>query len=669
MKKKLTAMLLIMSMVCTFLPVSAMAAETAPEAAIGDVQYATLEEALEKAADGATITLLSDANISDSKYDANNSYNVAVIAKNLTIDGGQEKHTITCSNRGFFVQGPSDNQANLKTVTFQNLTIENATGEGRCIDTRGGYVALVLDGVTLDTSKGSSNTQLLTIGGDHSGLGDGYLMPVTIKNSTLTANDAGYGVITFNPVDMTIENSDITGYAALYMKNGNGSKGSAGSKVDVINGSVLTGNNPHPAGSSSSFATIAVDDPRIIINVDNSKVVSNATGGEEQYAFSFWTPAVEGSRVTITGNSSVALKGELAIFKDVIADTTITGGTFTKDGAPLDVSEYLDANLTQNSDGTIVPMDVADAIAKVGNDYYKSLIAAVKAANNGETVTLLKDATENVIIPKGKNLTLDLNGKTLTSAVNNNHTVIVDGGTLNVTDSTVGQPVVGDYHENVIYEGSGIIQTFETTVEMGNRIYPRAIIAKNGGILNLQGGTVYSNDSDAIYIEGGAVMNMTGGYINSKEYGIGVKENGTTLNFSGGVVRARNNAAIAGNGADNDGTIITINGGTLIGEMSNEAVEKGYIACGIYHPQEGTLTVNGGNIYVHGGAGIVARAGAATINNVNIVTTGNTTGKVGDSRVVVPCSAVVVDEAANYPGGNLDTDIKGGRLCFSRWRF
>lgn len=102
MKKKLTAMLLIMSMVCTFLPVSAMAEEAAGnEAAIGDVQYATLEEAIQKANDGETITLLSDANISDSKYDANSSYNVAIIDKNLTIDGGQEKHTITCSNRGF----------------------------------------------------------------------------------------------------------------------------------------------------------------------------------------------------------------------------------------------------------------------------------------------------------------------------------------------------------------------------------------------------------------------------------------------------------------------------------------------------------------------------------------------------------------------------------------
>ena len=305
---------------------------------------------------------------------------------------------------------------------------------------------------------------------------------------------------------------------------------------------------------------------------------------------------------------------------------------------------------------------IVNNAAKVGNTEYKTLADAIDNNVSGN-ITLLGNVTENVTIPQGKNLTLDLNGKTLTSAVNNNHTVIVDGGTLNVTDSTVGQPVVGDDHENVIYKGSGIIQTSETTVGMGNRIYPRAIIAKNGGILNLQGGTVYSNDSDAVYLEGSAVMNMTGGYINSKEYGIGVKENGTTLNFSGGVVRARNNAAIAGNGSTGlGGTVINMTGGTVIGEMTVAAVQNGSIACGIYHPQEGTLTVNGGNIYVHGGAGIVARSGAATINNVNIVTTGDTTGKVGDSRVVVPCSAVVVDEDANYPGGGLDTDIKGGNF-------
>ena len=657
MKKKLTAMLLILSMVCTFLPVSAMAAEATPEAAIGDVQYNTLQEAIDAAKDGETVTLLKDITVSNT-YSGDSRYSIGIEDKTITIDGqNQFILDVSKTQRGIYVKG-SDSDTDVKNVTFQNIIIENKTALGRCIDTRGGHMSLVFNSVTLKSTVGG-NTQPLTVGGNHM-----QNMSITINDSTIEAGDAGYGIITFNPVDLTINHSNITGYAALYMKQPNQSAGSAGSKVDVINDSVLTGNNPHPAGTSSSFATIAVDDPRIVINVDNSKVVSNATGGEEQYAFSFMPKAVEGSKVSITGNSSVELKGKLAFFKDVIADTTITGGTFTKDGAPLDVSEYLDANLTQNSEGNIVPMDVADAAAKVGNDYYKSLIAAVKAVNNGETVTLLKDTNDNVTIPQGKNLTLDLNGKTLSN--DSMYSLVVDGGKLTVTDSTAGQPVVGDDNNTVTYLGSGMIKnTFNNNGEA------KAIQVQNGGVLNLQGGTVYCVKGSGIFAIGdkkgntavASTIHMTGGYVEAQEYGIGVIGKGATLTMDGGVVKARDNATVGGNGSNTEnnccsGTTITINGGTLIGEIQS----AGYVACGIYHPQEGTLTVNGGNIYVHGGAGIVARSGAATINNVNIVTTGDTTGKVGDSRVVVPCSAVVVDEDANYPGGGLDTDIKGGNF-------
>ena len=657
MKKKLTAMLLILSMVCTFLPVSAMAAEATPEAAIGDVQYNTLQEAIDAAKDGETVTLLKDITVSNT-YSGDSRYSIGIEDKTITIDGqNQFILDVSKTQRGIYVKG-SDSDTDVKNVTFQNIIIENKTALGRCIDTRGGHMSLVFNSVTLKSTVGG-NTQPLTVGGNHM-----QNMSITINDSTIEAGDAGYGIITFNPVDLTINHSNITGYAALYMKQPNQSAGSAGSKVDVINDSVLTGNNPHPAGTSSSFATIAVDDPRIVINVDNSKVVSNATGGEEQYAFSFMPKAVEGSKVSITGNSSVELKGKLAFFKDVIADTTITGGTFTKDGAPLDVSEYLDANLTQNSEGNIVPMDVADAAAKVGNDYYKSLIAAVKAVNNGETVTLLKDTNDNVTIPQGKNLTLDLNGKTLSN--DSMYSLVVDGGKLTVTDSTAGQPVVGDDNNTVTYLGSGMIKnTFNNNGEA------KAIQVQNGGVLNLQGGTVYCVKGSGIFAIGdkkgntavASTIHMTGGYVEAQEYGIGVIGKGATLTMDGGVVKARDNAAVGGNGSNTEnnrcgGTTITINGGTLIGNIQS----AGYVACGIYHPQEGTLTVNGGNIYVHNGAGILTRGGAATVNNVNIVTTGKVEGKIGDSEIKVPPSAVVVDEKADYPGDGLDTNIKGGNF-------
>ena len=58
----------------------------------------------------------------------------------------------------------------------------------------------------------------------------------------------------------------------------------------------------------------------------------------------------------------------------------------------------------------------ADGVAKVGNNEYATLAEAIKAANNGETVTLLADITsvgEPVTVPADVTATLDLNGHTL----------------------------------------------------------------------------------------------------------------------------------------------------------------------------------------------------------------------------------------------------------------
>lgn len=68
--------------------------------------------------------------------------------------------------------------------------------------------------------------------------------------------------------------------------------------------------------------------------------------------------------------------------------------------------------------------------------------------------------------------------------------------------------------------------------------------------------------------------------------------------------------------------------------------------------------MTGGTFNITGGAGIVARAGSVTVSGDTVITTtGNTTGKVGDSRVVVPCSAFVFDSDAKYPALTDDSKI------------
>lgn len=77
----------------------------------------------------------------------------------------------------------------------------------------------------------------------------------------------------------------------------------------------------------------------------------------------------------------------------------------------------------------------AQAVAEVDGMKYASIAAAIAAIDAKGTVTLLGDVTEDVTIPEGKAITLDLNGKKLTNKAS--HT-ITNNGTLMVTDSIGG---------------------------------------------------------------------------------------------------------------------------------------------------------------------------------------------------------------------------------------
>lgn len=235
---------------------------------------------------------------------------------------------------------------------------------------------------------------------------------------------------------------------------------------------------------------------------------------------------------------------------------------------------------------------------------YEQLKNAIANASDGAKIVLDGDITGKVTIPEGKNITLDLNGHKIEAT----GTVIDNAGTLTVTDS----------------KGTGKI------VSTGN-----------------VGIAVESNSSttiDSVTITGQEGAVITG-------YAVGA-----TITINDGTFTAIDNSVVSGNGTARSGNPneITINGGTFNGGITT----PGYVACGIYSPWQDKITVNNGTFNITGGAGIVARAGSVTVNGGTFNTTGNATGKVGDSRVVVPCSALVFDSAADYPAMDAQSTIK-----------
>lgn len=303
-----------------------------PVASVDSIYYTDLQAAVEAAEPGATVTMLKDLAI-DKGTAAYSNYGVC-IDKSLTLDG--QGHTITTNgtpSRGVVIFG-GKTEADIHDVTIKNVTIKTAAAATRAIQIGGDYIKFIMDGVTLDTTEGTGNTQTLTIGGVQEDTTE-----VIIKNSKISANKIGYAVIVFNPVNMTIDNSSIDGWAALYMKDTwGGGTGTKGSVVDVKN-STLKGTNYQTAGVND-FGVIVIEDDEVEINVKDSKLIAVAENpmSEKVISFSYhppYSPANEnfakGDKVTVGGNTTIDLIGENAIFMTSLDESnvvSVTGGKF-----------------------------------------------------------------------------------------------------------------------------------------------------------------------------------------------------------------------------------------------------------------------------------------------------------------------------------------------------
>ena len=292
---------------------------------------------------------------------------------------------------------------------------------------------------------------------------------------------------------------------------------------------------------------------------------------------------------------------------------------------------------------------VEQAVVSVGAKNYKTLAAAINAAQTGDTVVLKQDVTESVTVPADKEITLNLAGKNIES--NSEYGTVVSEGKLTVKDSTAtAKPVVNDDY-TVAYVSGKITNTHGKG---------SALRAANGGEIILESGSVESTGNIGVYAQGNytpggeaqhSKITVKGGYILAQECAASAQGNGATLDIQGGVLKSKDNAVVSGNGTKSDkkdcgGTIMNISGGTMIGGIQT----AGYIACGVYHPQQGALNITGGKFQIENGVGVLIRAGSANITGGEIVTTGSVNGKVGDSQIIEGCYGVVYDSVSKYPG-------------------
>ena len=308
------------------------------------------------------------------------------------------------------------------------------------------------------------------------------------------------------------------------------------------------------------------------------------------------------------------------------------------------------------------------SVATCGDNGYSTLAAAVEAQkdNKGAVIVLKKAVEEKITVPAGADLVLDLNGHELKAAAGT--PVTVNGGKLTVKDSTAVQDC--DYSGEVPaaqYKGGAIVAEKANGVQVTNggefTLLSGKVRAQNIGV-SVVGNIAAGADREAI----ASKAYIKGGYVLCQEYGVSPQGKGAYISVEGDAfIEALDNAAVAGNGSvtnteDRGGTTIDIKGGCIVSHIQS----KGYIACGIYHPQAGTLNITDGEIYAENGVGILMRAGQMRMTGGFLVTTGDVSGKVGDSQANIGCDGIVVEGApSKYPGiatGGLDAVIGGNAI-------
>lgn len=259
---------------------------------------------------------------------------------------------------------------------------------------------------------------------------------------------------------------------------------------------------------------------------------------------------------------------------------SISGGTFS-----FDPITYLATGYTaksSNSKYLVVPTEEANAVAQIGNTYYNTLADAVADASttNPDTIKLLKDTTERLILNGGKEITLDLGGNTLSYT---EQTVRVNHGKLTVN-------------------GPGAIKE----------------INPNLGAILIKGST---NQEDTNY----SVVNVNGDVTLSGWAPVFVDQNsekayGVTVNLNGATLKAQKDTG------GNDGVGLYVNGSIKdtvnapVIKLENTTIDAQ--GEGMYLAGYADTTIKGGSI-VGTQTGIEIRAGKLAVNDV--IVTGNGT--------------------------------------------
>ncbi len=562
---------------------SAGAAYAASVAKIGDAEYESLAAAIAAANSGDTVQLLADIDLGTTGLGIDS-------AKNFTLDIGE--YDITGTVNGKLITNNGTLTVNGTTGCVYN---QDVSAQGHDAFLNNG-TATINGGWFGDSDNVKTNANAINRGASVRNFGT-----VTINGGHFTACDnytnGGYAYAIINGDEdedptLTINNADVYG-----RNNGN-----------IANncGTVTVNGGTYDLSGASSYQSV--------YSYSGSTVVTNGTftkSGNDRDQF-----RVEIDSDNADNPGTIAVSG--GSFTQLVPEQYCAEGFIPGEQDP-------ETGLYTVKPGAYVAQVVTDSGATTNK--YDTLAAAFTAANAAGTaaITIINDYTlvgnVGVMVNQGSNITLDLNGHTLSQVgpMAGAGYFIRNNGTLTLKDSTdimkngtgtgmmttsAENPDTGDipgYANNLVSNyGTLTIESghYEVLTNVGYASY--VVDNYSGGTANIIGGKLCNNAPSSYVVRmflnsttAENALNIGGTAVIEGSYAVWMQypntnANKASLNISGGTINATSGYAVYSGGYAGDASEITVSfsggsvGGSGVKLNSNTAFKSLEVTGGTY---------------------------------------------------------------------------------------
>lgn len=359
-----------------------------------------------------------------------------------------------------------------KKITFdldgKTLTVNNTSGAGLTV-TNGSVVDIASPGE-------------LNVTGSTTGL--------SVNNSTVTVTNVTsgtlHGILAGNNSVVTVTN-DVT--SAAYMA----AAASGGSKIS-IGGSA----------SGTNYSVYAQDAGTVITVTGNVSAAGNNSCGVHSRG---------GADVTIHGNITATGSGSIGANLNTGGLLTVNGMITAQKYIILEAVEKTAAdkttpttkpNYNTYTDGvSTVWVAITNYVCEIDGELYETLDDALAVVDNGETITLLTDITDNdgIVINNGKSFILDLDEYDLTvtksgdmakglEVINSSNVALAGSGVFSVSGSTYG-----------VYADKATVTVSEATASNGTAVvaFNSANVTVTGNAEGTSGGIFVRDSNVTVY--------------------------------------------------------------------------------------------------------------------------------------------------------------------------